>query len=137
VRVQNRRKSLVRSRGVQVAGWGLCSATNRGEHLERLPTPERPLAELLPIVMTPHRWRDPLFANADRLFEGRGRRPQEAEALESADPRGSARQMRIPGAWLRLMGRTPQRSPAGRWTPGFVVVPPLPGVPPCHPPATT
>lgn len=29
------------------------------------------------------RWRDQLFANADRLFERKDRRPQEVEALES------------------------------------------------------
>ena len=30
-----------------------------------------------------YRWRDHLFANADRLFERKDRRPQEVEVLES------------------------------------------------------
>jgi transposase len=47
VRVKNRLKSLYRSRGVQVAGRGVYTATKRGEYLGRLPKPAQPLAELL------------------------------------------------------------------------------------------
>ena len=47
VRVKNRLKALYRSRGVQVAGRGVYTATKRGEYLGRLPKPAQPLAELL------------------------------------------------------------------------------------------
>jgi transposase len=47
VRVKNRLKSLYRSRGVQVAGRGVYTTSKRGEYLDRLPKPARPLAELL------------------------------------------------------------------------------------------
>ena len=47
VRVKNRLKSLYRSRGVPVAGRGVYTASRRGEFLGRLPSPARPLAELL------------------------------------------------------------------------------------------
>jgi transposase len=47
VRVQNRIKSLFRSRGVAVAGKGVLSGTQRGEWLSKLPAAACPLAELL------------------------------------------------------------------------------------------
>jgi len=47
VRVKNRLKSVYRSRGVQVAGPSVYTASKRGAFLERLPRPAQPLAELL------------------------------------------------------------------------------------------
>jgi transposase len=47
VRVQNRIKSLFRSRGVAVAGKGVFSRAEREAWLKKLPVSARPLAELL------------------------------------------------------------------------------------------
>jgi transposase len=47
VRVQNRIKSLFRSRGIAVVGKAVLSATQRGEWLSKLPAAACPLAELL------------------------------------------------------------------------------------------
>ncbi len=47
VRVKNRLKALYRSRGVQVSGRGVYTATKRGEYLGRLPKSSQLLAELL------------------------------------------------------------------------------------------
>jgi len=47
VRVKNRLGSLYRSRGVQVAGRGVYTASKRREYLDRLPKPAQPLSELL------------------------------------------------------------------------------------------
>ena len=47
VRVKNRLKSVYRSRGVQVAGGSVYTASKRGAYLVRLPRPARPLAEFL------------------------------------------------------------------------------------------
>jgi len=47
VRVKNRLKSLYRSRGVEVSGPSVYTASKRGAFLQRLPRSARPLAELL------------------------------------------------------------------------------------------
>ena len=68
VRVQNRIKSLLRSRGVQLAGSTVYTASGTTAYLDQVPTKVRAMADVLsaqflPVVVTPYR-----FANKRQFW---------------------------------------------------------------------
>ena len=88
VRVKNRLKSLYRSRGVQVAGRGVYTATKRGEYLGRLPKSAQPLAELLYEQMDAL---DGLKSEAKKAMLGEAKRHPEFRLVKSCPGLGPVR----------------------------------------------